>query len=133
MKIFFQASTRHFFTDEIHSPEQIPKDTVEISKETHAAMFEGQAIGHVISAGEDGHPVLAERPPKTDEEKMENLRAQRVPLLEKTDEIALRCFKAGKPYPSEWNTYTTALLDLPSKVDVDDPKFPTAPAIPSGV
>lgn len=33
-------------------------------------------------------------------------------MLEENDYIAIRCVKAGVPYPAEWNEYDEALRDI---------------------
>lgn len=61
------------------------------------------------------------------------LRAARMPLLEASDTIAVRCFKAGQEFPFDWQTYTQALRDITKVTDPLNVVWPTAPATPSGI
>lgn len=45
-----------------------PDDLVEITDEAYNALFDGQSDGKVITPGANGHPVLTDPPPPTDEE-----------------------------------------------------------------
>lgn len=60
--IYFHALTCGFYTQEIHG-ENIPADAVEITAEQHAALLQGQSEGKVITADENGYPVLVDPPP----------------------------------------------------------------------
>lgn len=51
--------------------------------------------------------------------------------LDKTDMVAMRCMKAGVPYPAAWMTYTTALRAIISATG-DAPALPSQPAFPKG-
>jgi hypothetical protein len=61
------------------------------------------------------------------------IRAKRQPLLLASDTIAVRCMKAGQPFPADWRAYTTALRDITKQADPLQVEWPTPPAIPSGV
>ena len=60
------------------------------------------------------------------------VRAIRVPLLDNSDTIALRCFKAGVSFPADWQVYTKALRDITKQADPLQVEWPAAPAVPSG-
>lgn len=45
-----------------------------------------------------------------------------------SDMVALRCFKAGVPFPKEWNDYYLTLR----KCDTSKPTGLTAPPFPAG-
>ncbi|WP_286079767.1 hypothetical protein [Pseudomonas sp. 29] len=48
-----------------------------------------------------------------------------------TDTVALRCFKAGAPYPQDWNEYTWALRNILSADDGNPSEpFPVKPDYP---
>ena len=47
---------------------KIPADAVEITDEEHAALIEGQASGKIITADENGYPILSDPPPPTTEQ-----------------------------------------------------------------
>lgn len=58
MKIYFDNGA--FYLDSIN--DSIPDKAIEISQETYDMMFEGQANGQMIATGEDGKPVLQDKP-----------------------------------------------------------------------
>jgi len=60
-KIFYAPSTGGFYDTQIHSPNQIPSDAVEISKAQHASLHAGRANGrHIVMFS--GRPVLEGKP-----------------------------------------------------------------------
>jgi len=64
---------------------------------------------------------------KTQAELDTELRMQAVSLLDKSDKVATRCFKAGIPFPDEWKTYVTRLRDVvsgASNIIPDMPEYP---------
>lgn len=60
--MFYSESTGGFYATEIHG-NNIPTDAVEIASEQHAALLEGQSEGKLITADENGFPVLIDPPP----------------------------------------------------------------------
>ena len=60
--MLFSASTGGFYASEIHGV-TIPADAVEITVEYHAELINGQSIGKVITANEDGYPILVDPAP----------------------------------------------------------------------
>lgn len=67
--MFYSKSTNGFYTPEIHG-DNIPADAVEITEAEHAALIEGQSMGKVIVADENGRPILQDPPPPTPEQIM---------------------------------------------------------------
>ena len=65
--MFYSKSTGGFYTREIHG-DNIPADAVEITEAEHAALIEGQSMGKVIVADENGRPILQDPPPPTTEQ-----------------------------------------------------------------
>ncbi|MGV0998278.1 MAG: hypothetical protein ACOYBQ_03005 [Fluviibacter sp.] len=65
--MFYSKFTGGFYTREIHG-DNIPTDAVEITSEQHAALLEGQSQGKIISADENGYPILIDPPPLTAEQ-----------------------------------------------------------------
>ena len=61
------------------------------------------------------------------------VRIMRVPLFATTDAVAMRCFKAGVPYPKDWQKYTQALRDVTKQPDTENVDWPTQPELPDGV
>lgn len=65
--MLYSKQTNGFYTREIHG-DNIPEDAVEITPEQHAALVEGQSQGKIISADENGYPILIDPPPPTTEQ-----------------------------------------------------------------
>ena len=65
--MLYSKSTSGFYSREIHG-DNIPADAVEITTEQHDALLEGQSQGKIISADENGSPILIEPPPLTTEQ-----------------------------------------------------------------
>ncbi len=61
-KLFYSPGTNWFYKSDIHG-DNIPSDAVEITAEQHAALLQGQSQGLVITADENGYPVLIDPPP----------------------------------------------------------------------
>lgn len=76
--MFYSKSTLGFYDPEINTV--IPEDVVEISKEEHQALIDGQSLGKQIVPNEEGFPVLIDYPEPTVEElaatKAANLKAE---------------------------------------------------------
>jgi hypothetical protein len=64
--ILYSASTGLFYDTDLGA--ETPSDVVEVSREDHQKLLDGQTDGKVISSSADGQPVLIERPPLTVEE-----------------------------------------------------------------
>lgn len=65
--MFYSSQTGGFYDEAIHG-ENIPADAVEITAEEHAALIDGQSSGKIITADENGVPVLSDPPPPTTEQ-----------------------------------------------------------------
>ncbi len=65
--MFYSAQTGGFYDRAIHG-DNIPADAVEITEAEHAALIEGQSMGKVIVADENGRPILQDPPPPTIEQ-----------------------------------------------------------------
>lgn len=63
--IFFSATELGFYDSTII--EAIPDDGVEVSRESHRELLDGQSAGMAIAANESGHPVLIDPPPPSAE------------------------------------------------------------------
>lgn len=85
--MYFSKDTGGFYDRTIHSV--IPANAVEITNELHAQLLEGQAKGRVISAGEDGYPLLID-PPQSLASLKSNERSWRDAQLFTTDGIISR-------------------------------------------
>ena len=73
--MFYSPTTGGFYTREIHG-DNIPADAVEITIEEHQALLEGQSMGKVIVADENGRPILQDPPPPSPEQIMKRLKAR---------------------------------------------------------
>lgn len=65
--MFYSKTTSGFYTREIHG-DNIPADAVEITKEEHLALINGQSQGKRIVADASGRPLLQDPPPPTIEQ-----------------------------------------------------------------
>ena len=65
--MFYSKTTGGFYDPAIHG-DNIPADAIEITKEEHAALMEGQSQGKLIQADANGRPVLVNPPPPTPEQ-----------------------------------------------------------------
>lgn len=74
--MFYSAKTGGFYSAEIHG-ENIPDDAVEITEEQHAALLDWQFVGKVISADNDGNPVLVDPPRPNAVQVWERIKADR--------------------------------------------------------
>lgn len=130
--MYYSKTTGGFYSQDIHG-ENMPADVVEISDEVHAEMLAGQALGKRIVAGQDGAPMLADQPAPTTTELWASHQVQAQVALDASDMVALRCFKAGVAFPSDWLTYVNALRVV-VRTSSGDPTqaLPTRPAYPSG-
>lgn len=130
--MFYSASTAGFYAIEIHG-DNIPADAVEITPEQHAALLQGQSVGKVIAADENGYPVLIDPPQPTTEQLADTARAERDRLIESvrwrierhSDELALGSEPTEPLEPLL--QYTQALRDVPQQEgfpgDIDWPEL----------
>ncbi|MCH4575009.1 hypothetical protein [Achromobacter xylosoxidans] len=97
--MLFSPTTCLFYCIEING-ENIPPDAVEITKEEHMALLDGQSEGKRIVAGEDGKPVLKEQLPETPEQ----IQTAKVALVQEHMDAAARALR----YDSIANAITYA-------------------------
>lgn len=69
LTLFYSESTNAFYDLDIHGG-AIPADSVEISKQYHTVLLDGQSQGKLIVAGTEGYPVLADRPSLSTEDQI---------------------------------------------------------------
>ncbi|MGJ7611164.1 MULTISPECIES: tail fiber assembly protein [unclassified Variovorax] len=133
----FSASTCGFYDDEIHEPDQIPADAVEIADDEYNALLDGQSAGKRIQAGPDGRPVLLNPPAPTTEQLAAKARADRDVLLSVAtlrmdplkDAVELDVATSAEVAALKaWREYRVALsrveLQTGFPVSVDWPKAP---------
>lgn len=61
-RVFYSFKDLAFYNDIVSTPEQMSEDAVEISQELYLDLLEGESLGKIIVRGDEGLPVLAERP-----------------------------------------------------------------------
>ncbi|HET8686995.1 MAG TPA: hypothetical protein VFM18_10070 [Methanosarcina sp.] len=62
----------------------------------------------------------------------QQLQQQAMVALTITDKVAYRCFKAGVPFPANWQTYTIALRAIVNGTDTTSTSLPIQPSYPKG-
>lgn len=87
--MYYSPTTGTFYAREVHG-DNMPEDVVEISKQAYNELLDGRALGRVIVMGDSGTPVLADPPPKTQQEIENEARSQRDGALDATDWIVQR-------------------------------------------
>jgi hypothetical protein len=104
--IFYAASTRGFYSSDIHVA--VPADAVVVSEEKYLDLLAAQGRGCVIVPDAGGHPVATQYVPTDAEARM--IRAKIAEdLLKSSDSTVLRYYEEGQPVPKEWVAYRTAL------------------------
>jgi hypothetical protein len=86
--MFYSKSTGGFYNPAIHT--NIPVDAVEISEEYWNELLDGQAIGKMIVANDEGYPVLVDRPGPTTAELEAIERSWRNMQIATTDPVVTR-------------------------------------------
>ena len=94
--MLYSKQTGGFYDTAIHG-DNIPDDAVEITPEQHAAVLQGQSEGKLITADENGYPVLVDPSGPTTEQLAEQVRSERDAKIESvrwrierhSDELAL--------------------------------------------
>jgi hypothetical protein len=139
MSIFYHAATRSFFNTVTHSVKSIPADAVEISRDLHAYLLEGEAAGKTIRINVDGQPELVETEVDPQAKLMLERAWRDAEIVRVTwlrdrhrDEIELGAPTTitGEQY-SELLAYIQALRDWPAHSDFPDTL--TRPAAPTWI
>lgn len=126
MKHYYSPSTRGFYNTDFHIAP--PADAVEITQEQYDALFAAQNAGQVIVPDTDGNPIAIDYVP-TPEEAADILVGTAILALEASDDVYIRCGKAGVVWPESWQTYCLALRQV---VVGTLTTLPTRPAYPAG-
>ncbi|WP_410688528.1 tail fiber assembly protein [Citrobacter europaeus] len=85
---YYSKSTGGFYDSEING-DDIPQDAVEITDETWMELLSGQEEGKIISADENGYPVLTDPPPLSHDELVQVAENERQRLLTHADAVML--------------------------------------------
>lgn len=62
VRFYYSPSRKGFFTDDSLTV-AIPADGIEISRQYHAELLDGESLGRLIVPDVNGYPVLVDRPP----------------------------------------------------------------------
>ncbi|MCP1404565.1 tail fiber assembly protein [Achromobacter insolitus] len=129
VKIYFSAATGGFYSEEVHSAEQIPPDAVVLAggDSERLALLAGVAEGKCISPDEMGYPRLMDLPPMPDEELAILARAERDRRLRDSDWSQLGDVPLA--IRDLWATYRQQLRDVPLQEGFPRViEWPTSPA-----
>lgn len=133
MNVYYSKSTGGFYNDAVHSVDQIPADAKKLTAEQYKIVTSETPEGKMISADANGYPVLIDRVDTADELWAKHQKIAKSEL-DKSDLVALRCWKAGVEYPTEWLARDITLRAIVS-ASTGDPAttpIPEAPAYPTG-
>lgn len=122
--MYFSKQTNGFYERDIHG-ENIPEDAVEITSEYRWELIAGQSGGKIITADENGFPILVDPPAPTPEQLANNIRSQRNTLLQQSDWTQI----ADAPVDTQaWATYRQALRDITEQSGFpDNVQWPDTP------
>lgn len=130
MKRFYAASTKGFYQDDLHSPEKIPADAVEIGEAEFTDLMDGQATGTKVIGNDEGFPVLLDPALPSTEELGSKARAQRDRLLTQYDWTQLPDAALSDEEKAAWTAYRQALRDITAQslfpTTIDWPLAPDA-------
>lgn len=118
--IYFSKLACGFYDSSIHSV--LPEDAVEITKELHMQLLDGQSSGKVISSDSEGRPILVER----DKISIEEMKLSLYKLNNSKYEDAITLHTSAYPQ-SEKDTWPTQ--DREIKAWVNDPENASTPWI----
>lgn len=99
--MLYSKQTNGFYSSDIHG-DNIPEDAVEITTEQHAALLEGQSQGKIISADENGYPILTDPPPLTAEQIQEAVTAARAAAYVKESDPLFFKYQRGEVLKEDW-------------------------------
>ncbi|WP_420996251.1 tail fiber assembly protein [Cupriavidus sp. 30B13] len=70
-----------YYSDDIHTPEQIPAGAIALTDDAYMALLDGQAAGKRGKVTSEGEPILVDPPPPTLAQLSERARVKRDELL----------------------------------------------------
>lgn len=99
--MFYSKSTGSFYDPEIHVA-GIPGDAVEITKQKHATLMQGQSRGKLITSDDKGYPTLTDRPKSTlDELGNAAQEARSIAYMREADPLFFKA-QRGEATMDEW-------------------------------
>lgn len=99
--MLYSKITCSFYSRDING-DNIPEDAVEITSEQHAALLEGQSQGKIISADENGYPILIDPPPLTPEQIQEAVTSARAAAYVKESDPLFFRYQRGEVLKEDW-------------------------------
>jgi hypothetical protein len=132
MDYFYSPSVRGFFCDAVNGRD-IPEDSIRITSSEHRSLLDGQALGLLIAVNDAGVVVSVAAPDTSGVRAWRAYQAQAQAELIASDRVAMRCMKAGVPYPGDW-LFRDELLRAIVRADSGDStaSIPNRPAFPPG-
>lgn len=106
--MLYSKNTNGFYSRDIHG-DNIPEDAVEITTEQHAALLDGQSQGKIISADENGYPILIDPPPLTAEQIQEAVTAARAAAYVKESDPLFFKYQRGEVLKEDWLAKVTEI------------------------
>ena len=98
--IYYSKTTKGFYDSEIYR-NNIPSDSVEITKEYHTVLLNGQSNGKIITGNSTGYPILIDPPSPTSQEIQEQKNQMAKNYLELTDWYVIRFVDTGVEMPED--------------------------------
>lgn len=106
-----------------HINDYIPDGAIEISQKTYDAMFEGQANGQMITTGQDGAPVLMDKPLPSYDVMVEMAEHNRQSLIDSAMQsvsVLQLKLQAGRKLTAAETSRLNAVLDYIDEVSAVD-------------
>ena len=134
---YYSIKTKGFYTDAIHTTEQIPNDAVGMTDNEYKEMFALTCQGYTI-ANEDGKLIGV--PPDYEKQKTAHLKRKVEVLLAESDKTMVRIFEAvvvkelnpDAPEVVAWASYRRNLRFLLQRGDIKEDDVPLRPDYPPG-
>ncbi|WP_225760545.1 tail fiber assembly protein [Citrobacter sp. Marseille-Q3906] len=136
MNYYYSAKESGFyFADDIKIYEAgkgWPDDAIPVTDNYYRSLLSGQQTGMVIVAGNNGYPVLAERPAPTEKELQQQADTKKQSLMQEAntmistlqDSVDMEMATAEETSAlTEWKKYRVLLM----RVDTEKPVWPTPP------
>ncbi|EAT5343324.1 tail fiber assembly protein [Salmonella enterica] len=136
MNYYYSAKESGFyFADDIKIYEAgkgWPDDAIPVTDNYYRSLLSGQQTGMVIVAGNNGYPVLAERPAPTEKELQQQADTKKQSLMQEAntmistlqDSVDMEMATAEETAAlTEWKKYRVLLM----RVDTEKPVWPTPP------
>ena len=127
MTIYYAPSNNGFYDNQLHGPNQIPTDAIEISVEQHSMLLYGLNSGGTINLDNNGQLIVIPRSAEdTAVLQAINIRAKRNQILKDSDWTQLP--DIPQAIRDTWAAYRQLLRDLPQQSGFpNNITWPTAP------